>query len=280
MNPVWLTVMMAGLVGAVAWAWAWWRRARAVAARVVRRRRVARPELPIVLAHGMFGFDAVEFRGRKYEYFRGVRTRLLKAGAEVHVVRLAPVGSVKARAAQLVAHVNALDAPRVNLVAHSMGGIDARYALARLGLDAKVASLTTIGAPHRGTPLADVGGAVLGPRVARALRMDGVGDITTKKMAAFNRRIRDVDGVAYFSHVGALAGIVPSNLHPLLVPGFLWLRDRAGVNDGVVPSDSQAWGEVLGDVDADHWAQVGWSKRFDAPEFYAGLLRELRGRGF
>ena len=121
---------------------------------------------------------------------------------------------------------------------------------------------------------------MLGKKLGKILRMDGVADITSAKMKAFNREVKDVEGVAYFSHVGALSGIVPSNLHPLLVPGFLYLRDQAGVNDGVVPSDSQSWGECLGDVDADHWAQIGWSKRFDAPDFYVGLLRELRSRGF
>ena len=54
----------------------------------------------------------------------------------------------------------------------------------------------------------------------------------------------------------------------------------AGANDGCVPAVSQPWGEVWGHVDADHWAQIGWSKHFDAAAFYEGILRELRGRGF
>jgi hypothetical protein len=49
----------------------------------------------------------------------------------------------------------------------------------------------------------------------------------------------------------------------------------------VVPANSQAWGEVLREVEADHWAQIGWwSRGFDAASLYEDLLRELRGRGF
>ncbi|HZY02105.1 MAG TPA: hypothetical protein VFF02_01300, partial [Anaeromyxobacteraceae bacterium] len=61
---------------------------------------------------------------------------------------------------------------------------------------------------------------------------------------------------------------------------WLYLKRRAGENDGVVPASSQRWGEVLAEIEADHWAQIGWSRSFDAAEFYARLLRELRGRGF
>lgn len=250
--------------------------------RPVRRKKRRRPvaALPVVLAHGMFGFDQVELRGRRYEYFRGVPSRLRREGAKVHVVKLAPTGSIETRARQLADAVDRIEGEKVNLIAHSMGGLDARYAIAKLGLSHRVASLTTIGAPHRGTPLADVGAGVLPRKVGRALRLDGVADLTTEASRRFNRAVKNVEGVAYGSVVGAVSGLVPSRMNPLLLPAFLWLRDRAGVNDGIVPSDSQAWGDVLLEVDADHWAQVGWSKGFDAPGLYAGILCELRARGF
>src|SRR5207249_8887306 len=57
----------------------------------------------------------------------------------------------------------------VNIVAHSMGGLDARYAISQLGLGGRVASLITIGTPHLGTPLADAGHALFG-RITRLLR--------------------------------------------------------------------------------------------------------------
>ncbi|HVO29605.1 MAG TPA: hypothetical protein VMV18_02670 [bacterium] len=251
--------------------------------RGTKRRRKTNPALPVVLAHGMFGFDEVKLRGKRYEYFRGVRTALTREGAKVHVVKLAPTAAIEERAEGLADAVRALGAEKVNLIAHSQGGVDARYAISRLGLARNVASLTTVGAPHRGTPLADAGSKVLGKKAARVLRMEGVADLTTRRMKRFNREVPDAKGVAYHSVVGAVSGLVPARMHPLLLPGFLWMRDRAGVNDGVVPSDSQSWGEILAEVDADHWAQIGWSKGargFDARDLYTGILRELRARGF
>jgi triacylglycerol lipase len=166
-----------------------------------------------------------------------------------------------------------------------MGGLDARYAISRLGLAAKVVSLTTIGTPHRGTPLADVGTELLGERLglrrlAGALRLgtEAFYALTTARMAAFNAEVPDMRGVAYGSWVAAFEAHDRA-LHPLLLPGYLYLARREGPNDGLVPAASQRWGEVLGTVEADHWAQVGWSSRFDAQALYASLFEQLRVRG-
>ncbi len=32
-------------------------------------------------------------------------------------------------------------------------------------------------------------------------------------------------------------------------------------------------------LEADHWAQIGWNKGFDAPSLYARILEELKARG-
>ena len=110
---------------------------------------------PILLAHGYFGFDRIGVGQLRQEYFRGVRARLEALGYSVIVTRVAPVGSIGLRAAQLARQIASLRVPRVNIIAHSMGGLDARLAIARFGLAERVASLTTIGTPHHGTPLAE-----------------------------------------------------------------------------------------------------------------------------
>jgi hypothetical protein len=102
-------------------------------------------------------------------------------------------------------------------------------------------------------------------------------DHTTAPMAGFGEDAPDVRGVHYACVIGAPER--KRDVSPILVPTFRWLRDAAGANDGLVPADSQRWGDVLGVVPADHFAQVGWTRRFDALELYAELLRELRGRG-
>ena len=84
----------------------------------------------------------------------------------------------------------------------------------------------------------------------------------------------DLKGVRYASYV-----VTPLRARDVaipLMPGYALLAALSGDNDGVVPSWSQPWGELLGHLDADHWGAVGWSGRFDAPSFYANLVRELR----
>jgi triacylglycerol lipase len=266
------------LVAALAWlCWQRSRRRRAV------RRRERLLRYPVVLAHGLFGFDEVAVAGVRHHYFHGLPARLERHAPAVHRPCVSGAGTVVDRAEQLAACIRALPYRRVNVIAHSMGGLDARYAIARLGLQSRIASLTTIGTPHLGTPLADAGLA-LGERlgVCRALQRLGMDlgafyDLTTARMAEFNRAVPDMPCVAYASVVG----VAPARrwTSPLLVPGYLYLRGRSGENDGLVPADSQRWGEVLFEIEADHWAQIGWSRHFDAGDFYTQLLWELRGRG-
>ena len=249
-------------------------------ARRRRARRSAQPRYPVVLAHGFMGFDEIGVGARKHLYFRGIGPHLERIGAQVYIPRLPPASTVEVRAQRLADLIRALPDPRVNIVAHSMGGLDARYAISRLGLAGRVASLTTIGTPHLGTPLASAGNALFGA-VSRMLRrffdLVALGDLTREGMARFNAKVPDAGEVAYASVVGR-SGRLRTN--PLLWPSHLYLAQRSGANDGIVPAESQRWGDVMREIDADHWAQIGWSGGFDAPALYEELLRELRGRGF
>jgi hypothetical protein len=58
------------------------------------------------------------------------------------------------------------------------------------------------------------------------------------------------------------------------------LHRTVGNNDGIVPADSQSWGQSLGAVAADHWAQIGWSNGFDVKTFYEAVALGLARRGF
>jgi triacylglycerol lipase len=283
MYLVWLVVALAALVvlaGGLA-AWRWLRR-RARGRRPAPR--ALRPRYPVVLAHGVMGFDEIALGGRRHGYFRGVAERLESLGAVVHRARVPKSASVAVRAERLAALLRSLPAGKVNVVAHSMGGLDARYAIARLGLANRVASLTTLGTPHLGTPLADLGTGVLDLfQIKRVLKpvvsLDAFYDLTTARMAAFNREVRDARQVAYLSIV-ARAPVERGRLNPLLIAPHRWLAGSVGANDGLVPVDSQRWGDVLREIEADHWAQIGWSSDFDAPQLFEELLRELAARGF
>ena len=96
-------------------------------------------------------------------------------------------------------------------------------------------------------------------------------------MSAFNGAVLDAGTVTYASVVGA-AGSNGSRVHRLLAPGHAYLSRVSGPNDGIVPVDSQRWGEVIGEVDADHWAQIGWSGNFDAVRLYVTVAEQLAKR--
>lgn len=254
-------------------AWLWLRR------RPRRPPRVPAPPRPVVLVHGLFGFDEITIGATRHAYFKGIGPVLEQGGRRVVHARLPAMGSIAARARELAGCVRAIDSARVILLAHSMGGLDARYAVSRLGLADQVKALVTVGTPHRGTPVADLTTEVaarLG--LARALAAAGVGldalhDLTSARMARFNEEVPDARSVAYASVVGSVRRRRRAN--PLLLASHLWLAEREGANDGVVPAASQRWGEVLAEIEADHWAQIGWSRHFDAGPFYLALIQAL-----
>jgi triacylglycerol lipase len=110
---------------------------------------------PIVLEHGLGGFD--ELFG-VYEYWFGIPDALRDGGAKVFVTTVSQLNSTEARGEQLIDQIEQIVAitgkPKVNLIGHSHGGLDVRYVAAvRPDL---VASVTSVGSPHKGAALADV----------------------------------------------------------------------------------------------------------------------------
>lgn len=115
---------------------------------------------PIVLAHG---FDASTTN--RWSFYK-VEATLRADGHVVHAAQVSPYKSVPDRAAELAGHVKiaqdmcrakpGCDASKVHIIAHSMGGLDSRYLISKLGYGDRVASLTTISTPHRGSRIADV----------------------------------------------------------------------------------------------------------------------------
>jgi len=241
------------------------------------------PPLPVVLVHGLFGFDRIGIPGARFDYFRGIAKHLESLGCHAHAVRLPAAASVPDRARELAAAIEALPHDRIDLIAHSLGGLDARYALTHLGLARRVRSLVTIGTPHRGTPIADL--VLQGPldwarRVVGALGipLPALEWLGTKALAEFNAQVLDVPGVRYACVVGGMHHR-DSSVPLALAPGHAYLSRVAGPNDGLVPIASQYWGETLAEIEADHFAQIGWRvamrQSFDAAGLYAFVIARL-----
>lgn len=109
---------------------------------------------PIVLVHGLFGFDTLA----GVDYFYGIPHSLTKDGATVYVAQVSATNSSEARGEQLLAQVETLlaatGAEKVNLIGHSHGGPTTRY-VASIRPDL-VASVTSIGGVNKGSTVADI----------------------------------------------------------------------------------------------------------------------------
>lgn len=148
----------------------------------------------------------------------------------------------------LCRYVSDLPDRKVHLIAHSMGGLDARYAIHH-NLGKKVASLTTIGTPHHGSPIAN---AVLG-RVLKGMGIGAVADLSPAAAARFNQEVPNHAGVRYQCVVSSCDE--NDKMHQVLRPLSHLLRRASGDNDGIVPASSQEWGRVVARINADHWGR-------------------------
>lgn len=247
---------------------------------------------PIVLAHGIARFDILleilrkklslpeTQLGDQFQYFKGITTHLEAQGFTVFHPNQDFAGPVDLRAEQLKARVNEATsktgADKVHIIAHSMGGLDARHMIVDKGMAEKVASLTTIGTPHLGTVLADHvishGGVLLIDIMRPVINIDGFADLTVTACEQFNSRAEDQEAknnVAYQTYAST------ENLHLIfapLIPSWIFIRDHSGRNDGLVPFGSQQWKrELIANdgtrksvtqkefpIPADHLNQVGW----------------------
>lgn len=116
------------------------------------------PRFPIVLCHGLYGFDVRGPPSLRMQYWSTILGILRKiVGAEVIVTAVPGTGSIASRAEQLDRFLQAKAPGRgINFMAHSMGGLDCRHLITHLKpVEYTPLSLTTIATPHRGSPFMD-----------------------------------------------------------------------------------------------------------------------------
>jgi triacylglycerol lipase len=247
---------------------------------------------PIVLVHGLLGYDQLRVLGRPVkDYFPGISARLRSAGNRVYMARVSPTGSVAQRASDLKAFLDReLPGEPVHLIGHSMGGLDSRYLISKLDGADRALSLTTVGTPHRGTPFADWGLHRFEKLLKPVLGWLGMPhqafyDLTTAACAKFNQEVPDAPRVRYFSVAGRCTG-------PWL--GLGWqlshriVHRAEGPNDGVVSLTSAAYGEGCEVWDGDHLNLINWPNLGacvsglwqDRGVLYGKLVRRLADEGF
>lgn len=267
-------------------------------------KQICATKYPLLMVHGVF------FRDVKLINYWGRIPKALEAnGAKIFYGSQQSADSVAGCAAELKAKIDEIvekeGCEKVNIIAHSKGGLDSRYAVAMLGADKRVASLTTINTPHRGCQFADflLSKAPDGFKNAvankynAALRKLGdkqpdfiaaVTDLTASACEERNKLCKDAEGVYYQSvgscSVSALGGRFPLNL------SYHFVKYFDGPNDGLVSADSMKWGERFiflepeGRRGITHADVIDLNreniKGFDVREFFVGLVSELKEKGF
>ncbi|KAI6712618.1 triacylglycerol lipase [Diplocarpon mali] len=263
------------------------------------------PKNPIVLAHGLLGFDEIRIAGSVFpslHYWRGITEAMRANGVEVITASVPASASIEARALKLGQDIaSKANGKSVNIIAHSMGGLDARYMISRLQPDnVNVLSLTTIASPHRGSSFADFVFEEIGPsyvpHVYNMLQRVGIEtgafkQLTRKYMQEeFNTKTPDAPGVRYFSYG---ATVNPSIWSAFRQPHRIVQR-MEGPNDGLVSVESAKWGTYKGTlVDVSHLDLINWTNRlrllvwnitgierkFNAMAFYLDIADMLAKEG-
>ena len=270
--------------------------------------RICETKYPILMVHGVF------FRDFKYlNYWGRIPKELETNGARIFYGNHQSAAAVENSAQEIADRIHAIieetGCEKVNVIAHSKGGLDTKTAIALKGMAPYVASLTTINTPHKGCEFAEylLGKAPQGlkDKVSGAYNaalkkagdenpsfMDAVTDLTagsckslTEKLAAFDYKSAGVYTQSYGSCMKkATSGAFPLNMSYLLAKYF------DGPNDGLVGAGSFQWGENYTYLEnkksnrgISHGDMIDLNreniKGFDVREFYVQLVADLKKKG-
>ncbi|KAJ8326965.1 hypothetical protein QVD99_005278 [Batrachochytrium dendrobatidis] len=122
--------------------------------------RLRAPKNPVILCHGLFGYDRIGPQSVPFlqlKYWRGIYDALQDLGCDVHIARVGSVSPIKTRAHQLTSYIDRTTPGKsVNLIAHSMGGLDCRYMVTHISPKSfRIGSITTVATPHCGSSFMD-----------------------------------------------------------------------------------------------------------------------------
>ena len=264
---------------------------------------ICQTRYPLLMVHGVFFRDT-----RYFNYWGRIPGELIKNGAVLFYGQQQSAASVKRSGEELSDRIKNIikdtGCEKVNIIAHSKGGLDSRYAISCLGMDQYVASLTTINTPHKGCIFADyllekVPEKVrnsIASRYNTALGKLGdtnpdfnaaITDLTAAQCKIMNETAADIPGV-YYQSVGSKLNRARSGKFPLNI-AYPFVRHFDGDNDGLVSVKSAQWGEnftmlsINGKRGISHGDVIDLNreniKSFDVREFYVSLVKDLKERG-
>lgn len=267
---------------------------------------------PVLLVHG------TGFRDRILANYWSIIPYLLREhGAKVYYSRHDAWANIETSAAQIVSGLEKAladsGAEKVNVVAHSKGGVDVRYAISELGIKDKIASFTMISSPNYGSKTIDRVYEVLGEGIFKfaavfvdlwfRLLGDKKPDFygTTSQfrfsyMKEFNMKYPNDDSIYTQSFAGIMKN--PFSDFSMFMLNFI-VSLSEGKNDGLVCEDSAKWGNYRGTLEARSLIGISHAHEVDAyrtnpmlkehpglpagtktiRDFYVGLVKELKVKG-
>ena len=263
---------------------------------------------PVLLVHGM-GFRD----DKRVGYWGRIPKELKSLGCQVFYGNQDSNADIETNGKFLAQRIDEISretgAEKVNIIAHSKGGLDSRYAISTLGTGDKVASLTTLSTPHHGSKTVDLLMKFPDPLVRFVgfctdccFRLFGDKNpksykvfhaFTTDAAAKFNAQTPDHDGVLYQSYAFVMK-------HPfsdiLMCLPNLVVRIIEGENDGLLSPASVKWGEFKGVYSGagrrgiSHCDQIDLRRRplsktpgngiSDIVDIYKEIVTDLAGKGF
>lgn len=258
---------------------------------------------PLVLLHGI-GFRDLQY----FNYWGRIPRELVRNGALVYYGHQEAWGTIENNAAAIQKTIKRVLAEnhcdKVNIIAHSKGGLDARYLISALSMEDHIASLTTMSTPHRGSELLNLLNklpdgiyhlisSVIDSNYKR------LGDESpdcyhaSKQLAPefcqeFNERFPDSPRVYYQSYASCVKSVLGDSL--LSIPNLLMRFAGASQNDGLVTIESAKWGNFkkafisTGRRGISHGDMIDLKredyKGFDVIEAYVEIVNELKEMGF
>ena len=269
--------------------------------------QICKTKYPILMVHGVFFRDTEHLN-----YWGRVPSELIKNGATIYYGGQESAGNVKTCALQIksaiVKVLRETGAEKVNIIAHSKGGLDSRYCISMLGMAPYVASLTTVNTPHRGCEFADYlmnkapdkmretvaaaynkGAKVLGD--SNPDFVAAVMDLTSSGVKKLNEEMEPMahqfNGI-YTQSFGSKLNHATSGKFPLNMSYHL-VKHFDGLNDGLVGENSFKWGQdyhflsTPGLRGISHADMIDLNREnidgFDIREFYIGVVQGLKERG-
>ena len=265
---------------------------------------ICKTKYPILLVHGVF------FRDNKlFNYWGRIPRTLELHGATIWYGEHQSALTVKESARELAARIKLIversGCEKVNIIAHSKGGLDCRYAISEFGIAPYVASLTTVNTPHRGCLFAEqLLHAIpknVKEKVARAynVTLKALGDETPDFLAAVNDLTAEAcqqrnemlafPDEIFAQSVGSVMEHPRKGRFPLNL-SYPYVKNFDGENDGLVGESSFSFGEKYtllrceGKRGISHGDVIDLNreniKNFDVRAFYTELVSDLRERGF